>query len=190
MNPHTSFPIARFALNVTLLPGEILPLHIFEPRYQALVADRLADDQPFTIVNGDGDSPADVGCAADLHGVTHRFDDGRMNVITRGYRRIRTLDVVSSDPYDVIRAEWLDDDTEEDISASLVDESRTAYRTASVAMPWNLALAVDVTDDPAKLSWFIADAMQLSTESRQALLEMTSPRLRLETETRWLKSLV
>ena len=82
-----------FELPLVLLPGELLPLHIFEERYKRMI-DRCVDDgEPFGIVFRDDEGGARrVGCEARVTEVTERFDDGRLNIIVTGERPFRVLD--------------------------------------------------------------------------------------------------
>ncbi len=96
-------PLRLFPLpNVVLFPGVLLPLHIFEPRYRALVADALDDDRLIGMVllqpgwEGDyeGRPPIyAIGCSGVI--IQHvRLDDGRYNILLRGLDRFR---IVSED---------------------------------------------------------------------------------------------
>ncbi|MFI5123138.1 MAG: LON peptidase substrate-binding domain-containing protein, partial [Vicinamibacteria bacterium] len=70
-----------FELPLVLLPGELLPLHIFEERYKRMIARCLEDGEPFGIVFRDDDGGARrIGCEARVTEVTGRFDDGRLNI--------------------------------------------------------------------------------------------------------------
>jgi len=182
--------LALFPLKVVAFPGALLPLHIFEPRYRQLVADRLEDDSPFGIVFGTDDDYAEIGCAVDIQGILQKLPDGKMNIITRGRRRFRTIKPhESSAPYAVVRAAWFDDDPEE-VPAELVGRAHELFRRAAQAKEWGINLAVDVETDPAMLSWLIGGAMHLTNEARQELLELPSARKRLETIARWLNALL
>ena len=87
-----------------LLPGASLPLHIFEPRYRQLTVDLVTGavpDKQFGVVAvREGWSPDDddiaglhsVGCTAELRDV-RRLPDGRFDIVTRGCRRFRLLDL-------------------------------------------------------------------------------------------------
>src|SRR4051794_6839646 len=93
-----------FPLSTVLVPGLVLPLHIFEPRYRQLVSDLEAlpeDDREFGVVAiregrevGAGSLRAlyDVGCAATLQQVT-QLPDGRSQILSTGARRFRLLDL-------------------------------------------------------------------------------------------------
>jgi len=84
-----------FPLELVLLPGEFLPLHIFEERYKRLVARCRESDDPFGIVLRLGDGVAVVGCSARLIAVLEETPDGRSNIVVRGDRpfRIGTITV-------------------------------------------------------------------------------------------------
>ena len=89
--------IPMFPLGTVLFPGALLPLHVFEPRYRALVADCLADDRCFGVVLisrgsevGGGDERVDVGAEARIE-AARPFDDGRWGLLARGTQRIEVV---------------------------------------------------------------------------------------------------
>ena len=82
-----------FELPVVLLPGELLPLHIFEERYKRMVSRCLEEGEPFGIVFNDSETGARrIGCEARVTEVTERFEDGRLNIVVAGERPFRVLD--------------------------------------------------------------------------------------------------
>ena len=95
-----------FPLEVAMLPGEELPLRIFEPRYTAMVSDCLAADDPaFGVVLiaagrevGGGDSRSDVGALAHITECAD-FGDGRYRLRCVMAERIRVLEWQPDDPY-------------------------------------------------------------------------------------------
>ena len=74
-----------FELPLVLLPGEQVPLHIFEDRYKRMVGTALEQGEPFGIVLRDDDGARSVGCTARIDDVLERFDDGADE--HRGQRR-------------------------------------------------------------------------------------------------------
>ena len=98
--------MAMFPLGTVLLPGAVLPLHVFEPRYQQLVRDCLeAPEHEFGVVLidrgsevGGGDSRSAVGVVARMLQVAE-LDAGRFAVVTVGTRRIRVTRWLPDDPY-------------------------------------------------------------------------------------------
>ena len=82
--------LAMFPLGTVLLPGAVLPLHVFEPRYRTLVADCLAGEPEFGVVLiergsevGGGDVRRDVGTVARIVEVAE-LPDGRSALVTVG----------------------------------------------------------------------------------------------------------
>ena len=79
--------IPLFPLGLVMLPDMLLPLHIFEDRYKQMILECTGEDKPFGIVLFDGQSIRSVGCMARITKVIKRYDDGRMDIMTRGSQR-------------------------------------------------------------------------------------------------------
>jgi Lon protease-like protein len=82
-----------FPLELVLLPGTPLPLHIFEPRYKEMIAECIEQKKPFGVVRASSDGVAEIGCTAEILSVTKKYDDGRMDILTRGVERFELLAV-------------------------------------------------------------------------------------------------
>lgn len=123
--------IPLFPLGTVLFPGVVLPLHVFEPRYRALIRDLmtaesdarefgvLAIRQGWEVGEQAGTALYDVGCTAELRRV-QPYRDGRFDVITVGRHRFRLLEALpaSTDvPYLRGRIERLPDDAAEGSAA-------------------------------------------------------------------------
>jgi len=116
--PRSTIPL--FPLGTVLFPGVLLPLHVFEPRYRALVRRLMASEDRWSRefgvvgirqgweVGADGARALyDVGCTAELRQVTP-YDDGRFDIISVGRRRFRLHDVDPwAQPYLCGSVEWL-----------------------------------------------------------------------------------
>ncbi len=113
--------LPQFPLGSALVPGAVLPLQVFEPRYRAMVADLLDEGgrfhgSPFGVVLierghevGGDDVRTDVGTAARI--VDHRrLPDGRTALITVGTERYRVVRWLDDDPYPLAEVEWWPDD--------------------------------------------------------------------------------
>src|SRR5687768_12766401 len=94
-----------FPLGTVLLPTAVIPLHVFEPRYRALVHDCLAADREFGIVLiargsevGGGDDRTDVGVVARIVEAVE-LPDGRWAIGAVGVDRIRVRTWLADDPY-------------------------------------------------------------------------------------------
>jgi Lon protease-like protein len=182
-----------FPLGTVLVPGLVLPLHIFEQRYRLLVEALVSlpdgASRHFGVVAirsgqevGEGGPTAlhAVGCVAELREVTP-YSDGRFDIVTVGESRFRVLgiDKDAGTPYLTGVVELIDEpDGEGDLEAltDRVIEQFAEYRAA---------LEVDVTelpDDPRVVSYLVAAAVILDLPERQKLLEepTTSDRLTAE----------
>src|ERR1700757_2041706 len=78
-----------FPLNVVLLPGADMPLHIFEPRYRQMVRDCLETKSPFGMLLARPKGRAGPGCPAEFLEVISRYDDGRCDILTVGREPFR-----------------------------------------------------------------------------------------------------
>jgi Lon protease-like protein len=81
------FPL--FPLGLVALPGELVPLHVFEERYKAMVGRCLAEGSEFGIVWVSDDGLREVGCACEIAEILETTEDGRINLIARGTRVFR-----------------------------------------------------------------------------------------------------
>ncbi len=161
-----------------LLPRMHLPLHIFEPRYRAMVTDSLARDRRIGMIQprGEGDPVPlfDVGCVGRIADV-EALDDGRFNLVLEGLARftvVRELEVAT--PFRQIEAE-LEPVTEPETlalaeRASLELESRRFAESQGYAVDWE---AVTRLDDESLVNG-IAQVAPFDAASKQALLEANS----------------
>ena len=90
--------IPVFPLGIVVYPGENLNLHIFEPRYKQLINDVRASGKPFgipTVVDG---KLKEMGTLVELVEVTREYDNGEMDIRTRGVSVFRILEFVEQIP--------------------------------------------------------------------------------------------
>ena len=172
--------IGLFPLGIVLLPGEVVPLHIFEERYRKLVGERLEGGE-FGIVLADEDSVRECGTTARVAQLIEELDDGRMNILVEGVRRFRIVEVVAPD------------DTEADYLSAEVDyyrdsepEGSDVLNAAVLEMFRKMLALMDVEspDQPGgegPLSFRIAAAVDFGAPLKQELLESLSEEQRLET---------
>jgi ATP-dependent Lon protease len=168
--------LGLFPLGLVLLPGERVPLHIFEPRYRQLVADCTLEDRPFVLVLADEEDVARVGCAARFEELVRRFEDGRLNVIVAGVDPVEILEETSGHLYlsALVRS---CEDLPEPADAALADEVRELFRTASEKITGSSR--EPVTADGVPLSYAVAGSLELDADVKQALLEERSEAERL-----------
>jgi len=170
--------------SVVLFPGVFLPLHIFEPRYRAMVADALATDRliGMTLLRDgwqddyDGQPPVyAVGCVG-LITHSEKLPDGRYNIILRGLDRFRIIDEDHTRPYRRARTEAVSDPV-------LTDADRDALRGYRVRLETRLSTpdtdggidpraAAAMSDDD--LTNALSQYLDLEPIEQQALLEQPS----------------
>jgi hypothetical protein len=161
-----------------LYPGLQLPLHIFEPRYRAMVSDSLARDRRIAMIQPQ--SPADgaplfaIGCVGKIADV-EALEDGRFNLVLEGvsrFRMIRELDVTT--PFRQIEAELIADDMAEALSAveraSFEIEARRFADAQGYAVDWD---SVGRLDDMSLING-VSQIAPFDAAAKQALLETDS----------------
>ena len=165
--------------NVVLFPNVFLPLHIFEPRYKAMVADALEEDRMIGMVllrpgwesDYEGRPPVfPIGCAGLI---THheRLPDGRYNIILRGLQKFRIQGEENGDDYRVARI-----DTIHEPLGGGQDEVRAARRRLeALLVPQPSGRGHDAKVPPSMadedLINALAQYMELEPLEKQALLE-------------------
>jgi ATP-dependent Lon protease len=90
--------IPIFPLNVVVYPGEILNLHIFEPRYKELVKECFENKKPFgipAVING---HVAEYGTLVTIREIAQEYDNGEMDIITNGTIVFRILEIIKKIP--------------------------------------------------------------------------------------------
>src|SRR5215467_9802497 len=87
-----------FPLNLVLLPGADLPLHIFEPRYRQMVRECLDAQTPFGMLLALPNGIAGTGCSAEILEVTKRYPDGRSDILTVGRSPFRVVELFNDEP--------------------------------------------------------------------------------------------
>jgi Lon protease-like protein len=166
-----------FELPLVLLPGEKIPLHIFEDRYKRMVGHSLEEGEPFGIVLRDDDGARSIGCTARIDDVLERFDDGRMNIVVSGESPFKVLDRFESPEYPAGDVELLAD---EDIPP-IDEDSASAARQAFAELAERATGERPEPDDLDTASAYsLASRIELPPETKQTLLEMRDEDERME----------
>jgi Lon protease-like protein len=164
--------VPLFPLGIVLLPGEVMPLHIFEPRYRELVARCIAGPEPFCVVHADDDGMRDMGCLAIGLEVVERFDDGRLSIVATGGEPIR-IERVDDETHPYLAADGVTvDDDAEPASEEAVEQALDAYRELV-----QVAEGGEGPPEPEagpRLSYEIAGRIDFGPEVKQRLLESRS----------------
>jgi len=179
-----------FPLGSVLVPGELIPLHVFEPRYRQLVHDCLEGSPELGIVLiergsevGGGDVRTDVGTLGRLADA-RALPDGRWAIAVVGERRIRVTAWLDDDPYPRAEVElWPDpapgadhDELLERVAASL----RTTLTTLASKGTGGPPVTGPVAADPVLAGYQMIALAPIGPLDRQRLLAAPTPEARLE----------
>jgi Lon protease-like protein len=178
----TLIKIPLFPLGLVLLPNMRLSLHIFEERYKQMINDCLAEDKAFGIVLFDGQSIRSVGCMARITKVLQRYDDGRMDIITRGGERFVIRELIEDRTYMEARVVFFDDTPAGTAADPRQDVVKTALNLLKEVADGDVGFDLPDPDgriDPKTLSFAIAALEGFEPIERQEFLEMTSAFQRL-----------
>ena len=170
------FPL--FPLRLVALPTELVPLHVFEDRYKALVERCLEEPMEFGIVcaDEDGDGYRETGCACEIADVVERLPDGRVNLVARGTRPLRVVAAQDDLPYPAGTVVFLDDessDPEPELLAAVHEAYAELVRQATDKEP-------DLAEVVGMSAYEIAATVEFALEAKQQLLETRSERERSE----------
>ncbi len=99
-----------FPLELVLLPGAQLALHIFEDRYKEMIGNAIQNKTEFGIVLASEKGIVNTGCTAVVERVVKRYDDGRMDIIAGGRRRFEILLLNQEKDYLRGAVEFFDDE--------------------------------------------------------------------------------
>jgi len=173
MNEH-ELPI--FELPLVLLPGERIPLHIFEERYKRMVGRSLDQGEPFGIVLRDGDGARSIGCTARVDEVLGRTDDGKLDIVVSGEAPFKVLDRFEATEYPA---------AEVDVLAEIpLAEDEMSAEAAREAFAELAERATGERPDPGELegatAYAIAARIELPDETKQLLLETRDEDERME----------
>lgn len=178
-----------FPLGSVLFPGLVLPLHVFEPRYRALVHDVLAGDREFGVCLiergaevGGGDVRTDIGTVAQVH-EAEELPDGRWALVAIGVRRIRVSRWLPDDPYPRAEVDDLPDPlpTAEEVALlePVVARLRTALAKAVELGDTRVPATIELADDPVVASHQAAALAPIATIDQHGLLAASSVGARL-----------
>jgi Lon protease-like protein len=181
-NVEHEFPL--FPLGLVALPGEAVPLHIFEERYKLMIQHCLDEEVEFGIVWMSDQGLREIGCACAVAEVTERMENGRMNIVVLGTRPLRVLERVDHLPYPAGTIEFLDDRDEE-----ADDEARSQAHDVYTEL---VEQATDRRPEPGELAdtgaYAMAASVDFGPDAKQGLLDLRSENARLRLVTRLLRA--
>jgi Lon protease-like protein len=191
MPEHVSRGFPLFPLGIVALPGEHVPLHIFEDRYRRMIEQCLRAEEgslqrEFGIIWLSDEELKEVGCACQVERVIERLDDGRLNILALGTRPFRLLERQHELPYPAGVVEFLEDspdqapasvsssgeDTDEDVAA----QARELY---GELVEHATDRQLSATELAAMSAYEMAATVEFGTDAKQELLELRSEQERL-----------
>ena len=167
-----------------LFPGLQLPLHIFEPRYRALVSDALARDRRIGMIQpqkpAEGAPLFEVGCVGRI-GDVEAMDDGRFNIVLEGESRFRIIrEIDATTQFRQVEAELLEEPKEEFLSsierASFEREAKKFADMQGYSVDWE---SVERLDDVSLIDG-VSQIAPFDPAAKQALLEAPNLNARCE----------
>jgi Lon protease-like protein len=175
-----------FPLDVVLLPGAPLPLHIFEPRYKEMIGECRSNEATFGVIRAYEEGIAEVGCTAEIVSVTKEYPDGRLDLVAEGRRRFKVLELNRDRSF--LQAEILLIPDELDAPAA-ADKARAIQLHLEI-----LSLAGATQDlaaaDSSALSFYLAGSLPLDLDFKQKLLAMRSESARIQAVAAYLESIL
>jgi len=169
--------LGLFPLPIVLVPTERIPLHIFEPRYRELIDECLEQGEEFGFVLSTGDGAVhEIGTRAAVAQVLEVLDDGSMNIVVEGGERFRLVDLTSGRSFTTGVVVPVEDDDEPPLETDVARATEVFRQLAEAADS-----DVDVPDPQSPLFDFeLAARVDFGVDSKQELLAMTSPRVRMK----------
>jgi Lon protease-like protein len=172
------FPL--FPLGIVALPGELIPLHIFEERYKTMMNECIDSEREFGIVWMSDDGLRTIGCAARIERVLERMDDGRMNLLTRGTRPFRVVERQGHLAYPAGVIEFVADrgeETDPELARSAHDAYSELVKRATDREP-------DADELLSMSAYEMAATVDFGLDAKQGLLDLRSENARLRLVTR------
>jgi Lon protease-like protein len=169
--------IPLFPLDLVLLPGVPLPLHIFEPRYKEMIKECLDAKKHFGLIRMHDEAMATIGCTAEIIQVLKAYPDGRSDILTEGKRRFEVLQTNQERSFLQAEVFFLEDDA----AAAEKADIDTAIRLHDEIMQLAGAETESHKEiETAQLAYRLAGSLPFDPDFQQVLLEMNSEADRMQ----------
>jgi len=175
-----------FPLDVVLLPGTPLPLHIFEPRYKEMIGECRANRAPFGVIRALEQGIAEVGCTAEIVTVTKEYPDGRLDLVAEGRKRFEVLALNQDRSFLQGEVLLVPDEPAapaEEHKARAIQVHRDILSLAGAMQDLSAA-------DQSALSFYLAGSLPLDLDFKQKLLAMRSESERIQAVAAYLESIL
>jgi Lon protease-like protein len=164
--------IPLFPLELVLLPGAALPLHIFEDRYKEMIGECLQSHGEFGMVCARREGLAVVGCTASVVTVMHRYSDGRLDVLCRGERRFEIESLVEGRSFLEAEVDFLAD--QEPSSTRRDREQCAALHLEMLELSGDGPADFPLLDLDQPVAYLLASTTPADLEFKQDLLHLHS----------------
>jgi Lon protease-like protein len=175
--------IPLFPLEVVLLPGMPLPLHIFEPRYRKMIGLCLSDKREFGMILTQEKELAAVGCTAEVVQKLKDYDDGRMDILSEGRAVFHLSEVLHEQEYYEGIAEYL---TDEPDAPDAAKEKRLLELFERVQKAMQGERRNSAAKNEVPLAYRLAAQLPMDLPEKQRLLEMREEGARQEFLLQWM----
>jgi Lon protease-like protein len=175
--------------NLVLFPNIVVPLHIFEERYKLMINACIDRDEVFGLVllRGGAEDESEetihrVGVTARIVQV-ERLEDGRLNILGEGEDRFRIYRFTQETPYWKASVDFFEDDESHPSIESLYDQIADLYRKVGelgAKLSGAQESEIVLPESPTDLSYMVSYVLDIDSEDKQKLLEMTSTAERLQ----------
>ena len=175
--------------NLVLFPHIVVPLHIFEERYKLMINTCIDRDEVFGLVllrSGAEEETEEtihrVGMTARIVQV-ERLEDGRLNILGEGEDRFRIYRFTQQTPYWKASVDFFEDDESHSSMESLYDQVAGLYRKVAelgTKLSGTQESEMVLPESPPDLSYMVSYVLDIDSEDKQKLLEMTSTAERLQ----------
>ena len=156
-----------FPLKLVLLPYEILPLHIFEPRYKKMVKNAIEDKQPFGIVLKEEGGVYKRGCRVEITKVLQNYPNGEYDIIVKGIERFKVLSTEKDGGMVFGQIEYIPISIETDLK--LIDDVQDSYLKILLRYGINSDMEMHMNK---KISYEYVKSIQLPIILKKELINM------------------
>ena len=163
--------IPLFPLDLVLLPGVPLPLHIFEPRYKEMINECLEQKKHFGLIRTHGEALANIGCTAEILQVLKKHPDGRMDILAEGKNRFEVLSLNQERTFLQAEIFFLEDEGHAADATDMVSALRLHGEIMQLA---GAEAEQDEEADVRQMAFRLAGSLPFDPDFQQALLEMNS----------------
>ncbi|HXP17213.1 MAG TPA: LON peptidase substrate-binding domain-containing protein [Terriglobales bacterium] len=165
-----------FPLDVVLLPGTPLPLHIFEPRYKEMISECVDRKKLFGVVRVKEEGVAEIGCTAEIITVAKKYPDGRLDIVAEGRDRFEIMQVSQERSFLQAEVLYLQDEP----GQASAEKIAQAVKLRAEILQLAGADASEPPDAEVARSFTLVGTLPLDLDFKQTLLGMKSESERMQ----------